>query len=392
QKAWLLDYQGLNYSYALNEKHQRKWATEPLEYKNEDFEEKINMVGRKPNRLIIEFDDEPSWKAKRNLNKVYDKLKKKKIGFIRSSHEGKSDYLWVEFIRALTTEEGKLFLDFISPAGATVDLNFTSGKKLFPVLFGKHWKHSTNYEEPVEFYEGEQIDFDKLKIKKKKVATKTINKEGFEYEVLEKITPDVIDKFKDKSLLELIQEELTKRHLGDNNLKMTAFLTAVSGLSANDKLRMSLAIKGNTSTGKDNLIATILSHIPKKEWIFLTSGTQATIEDDIKDIPILAFSEVNANREAGANKYLVEIIKQKAEGGTSSIKKDKRADNKEARHDKGKQATVFFGTTESDKDEELGTRFIEGSIGLDVKKIKRVNDNTLDSFSDYDKLLEAGQE
>lgn len=195
------------------------------------------------------------------------------------------------------------------------------------------------------------------------------------------------ENFRKENLLQLILDELSKDHLGDDNLKMTTFLTAVSGLSYIPKFRKSIAVKGDSSVGKDNLILTVLKHIPKEKWIFLTSGTQATIEDDIKNIPIIAFSEVNANREAGANKYLVEIIKQKAEGGTSSIKKDKRKDNKEARHDIGEQATILFGTTESEKDEELKTRFIEGSIEADSKRIEAVNDKTIEESSDLRKLI-----
>lgn len=200
------------------------------------------------------------------------------------------------------------------------------------------------------------------------------------------------EKFNNKELLSNIQEELSKTHIGDNNLKMTTFFTATSGLLKNPKRRMSMAIKANTSEGKDNNIKTILRHMPKESFIFVTSATQATIEDDVKDKRIIAFSEVNANREAGANMYLTEVIKQKAEGGTSSLKKDIREGMKTARHDIGEQASVLFGTTESENDEELGTRFIEGNIKSNYEKIKKVNDNTLDTFSDIDKLLNDSQE
>lgn len=196
--------------------------------------------------------------------------------------------------------------------------------------------------------------------------------------------------FEDKNLLNNVLSELSKDHLGDNNLKMTTFLCDVSGLLKNPKHRKSIAIKADSSTGKDNLIKTCLKHMPEEACIFVTSATQATIEDDIKDKRIIAFSEVNRdkNREAGANKYLTEVIKQKAEGGTSSIKKDIRKGMKEARYDVGEQATINYGTIETESDEELGTRFIEGNIKTDYQKIKKVNENTLDTFSDAEKLFQ----
>ena len=54
-RAWLEDYKGIIYSSAYMEKHQMKWQTEKKKYRV--FDAKINMVGRKKNRLIIEFDD-----------------------------------------------------------------------------------------------------------------------------------------------------------------------------------------------------------------------------------------------------------------------------------------------------------------------------------------------
>jgi len=175
--------------------------------------------------------------------------------------------------------------------------------------------------------------------------------------------------------------------MGDNNLKMTTFLTATSGLLKNPKRRMSQAIAGGTAEGKDNDIVTSLKHMPKNSFIFLTNATQSTIEDDIKSIRIIGFSEVNANREEGANKHLIEVIKQKTEGGTSSVKKDIRTGMKTARIEIGEQGTVLYATTEAEMDEEMQTRFIRGTIKTDVKRIKKVNENTLDTFSNIDELL-----
>jgi len=198
---------------------------------------------------------------------------------------------------------------------------------------------------------------------------------------------EAIKRFKDPDVLKNILLVLSEDHIGDDNLKMTTFATDVSGLLPDPKLRKSIALKGDSSVGKDNLIKTCLKHMPLNSYKFLTSGTQASIEDDLKNVRIIAFSEMNSNREGGANKFLVEVIKQKAEGGTSSMKKDIRKGMKESRHDEGEQATINYGTTESESDEELGTRFICGTIMKDPAKIKRVNDHTLDSFSDKESLI-----
>jgi len=201
-----------------------------------------------------------------------------------------------------------------------------------------------------------------------------------------------LEKFRNKNLLELIHNEISKDHIGDDNAKMTNFLIDGSALLKNERRRQSQAITGDTSTGKDNLIKTNLKHMPRESFAFLTSGTQATIEDDIKDKRIIAFSEVNSNKDNGANKYLVEILKQKSEGGTSALKKDIRTGMKTARHEEGEQATIIYGTTESSMDEELQTRFIRTPVETDSIRIKKVNENTLETFADLDKLLKSSEQ
>ena len=163
-KAWLEDYkgEGLIYSIAEKGKHKIKWATEKRKYK-EWFPE-INCIARLPNRTIIEFDDEDEKIAKENLEKVYSKLKELNFGFIRSTHKGKTDYLWVEFTRDMEDKEIKNFLKWICPEEATIDINFASSKRVFPVMYATHWKHSYQREMPIEYFEGEQINYDSLEI------------------------------------------------------------------------------------------------------------------------------------------------------------------------------------------------------------------------------------
>jgi len=134
----------------------------------------INKIQRHKKRLVIEFDGE---KTNEYLEDVYNKLKELGYGFIRSSHGGKCDYLWVEFTKELKTNEAKQFLLFIAPEGSEVDINFCSDLKRFPVLFAEHWKYGTR-ELPLEYFEGEQIDYNKLDIKKE--SGKIIKSQGTE--------------------------------------------------------------------------------------------------------------------------------------------------------------------------------------------------------------------
>ena len=184
-KAWLKDYEGegLIYSIAYNGKHKVKWRKEKLKYKT--FSKNINCIGRLPNRTIIEFDGN---NAKKYLEEVYLKLKEKKWGFIRSTHNGKSDYLWIEFNREITDKEIQNFLKWICPEGAEIDLNFASSKRVFPILYATHWKHSISREMPIEYFKGEQIDYNSLNLKENKEITSFIKKSDYIYHTFKKAT------------------------------------------------------------------------------------------------------------------------------------------------------------------------------------------------------------
>lgn len=180
-KAWLEDYAGLNYSKAVDETHLMKWQKEPKKYNPQIWDPSINLIKERPDRLRIEFDGDDG-KAKEYLEQTYQKLKEMGVGFIRSTHKGKCDYLWVEFTRGLKPSEKKLFLKWIAPQGSEVDLNFASDEKVFAVLYAQHWKHSYQRELPVRFHVGKKIDFDSLGIKPKQ-GLKSIKKyENFDYE------------------------------------------------------------------------------------------------------------------------------------------------------------------------------------------------------------------
>lgn len=241
-------------------------------------------------------------------------------------------------------------------------------------------------------------------VETKEVVKKLIERAGLNPEFTEESKPKLnieytpeevaesLEKFKSPELIEEIHKELSKSHIDDNNLKFTTFLVSTSGLLCDQRKRISLAITGDSSEGKDNNIKTSLKHMPNESYIFVTSATQSTIEDDIADKRIIAFSEVNANRENGANKSLIEVIKQKTEGGTSSVKKDIRTGMKSARHSLGEQSCVLYGTTEAVMDKEMQTRFIKGTITTDPKRIEKVNHTTIDNISDVDKVVKNSVE
>lgn len=200
-------------------------------------------------------------------------------------------------------------------------------------------------------------------------------------------TIKALKKFEEENLIYNIRDEISKDHLEDNHLKITCSLACISGLLKNPKRRVSLGIIGNTAVGKNNLIEANLKHLPEESYIYISNATQSTIEDDIKEKRIIAFKEINFNRENGANKNLLEVLKQVVEGGTASLKKDSRTNFKESRFEESEQKSVIYPTTESEKDEEGETRYIFGNVKSSFSKIKRVNENTLDIFSEENNLL-----
>lgn len=184
-RAWLRDYEGLVYSIAEDGAHKIKWATEKRKYADKDFNSQINCIGRLTNRTIIEFDGDEI-KAKEHLEQTQKKLKDLGIGHIKSTHQGKSPYLWVEFTRSLTDNEVESFLKWIAPEESQVDLNFKSSNKVFAVLYAPHWKHPYR-EMPIDFFEGKKINFDALNIPQKiSGQSKTVDKDGFKYKTFVK--------------------------------------------------------------------------------------------------------------------------------------------------------------------------------------------------------------
>ena len=162
-REWLKDYKGKPFGKAIDGKNISKWKDS--EYQDYKWDPGVNLIGRLENRTIIEFDGDEK-EAKKFLNEAEEKLKQNGWGYIRSTHNGKSDYLWVEFSSKLKDKDVEKFLKFIAPHGSTIDINFASSKRVFPVLFAVHRKHSYYREMPVTFFKGIQIPYGDDKLEK----------------------------------------------------------------------------------------------------------------------------------------------------------------------------------------------------------------------------------
>lgn len=198
-------------------------------------------------------------------------------------------------------------------------------------------------------------------------------------------TKEIINKskkiFNEPELILEIHKELDKGHLMDDAVKLSTFLTCCTAYLEPSELHKSQALKGGTSVGKDNNIKNVLKHFPNEDWIFLTGATKAVMEDDIFDYKIIAYSEMNIGREDGANINLREVVKQLTEGGTETLKKDVNTGYKSTKHTIQEQKSVLYGTTETEDDDELATRFVIGGIEGHPKKTKAVNINTFNWFA-----------
>lgn len=221
-----------------------------------------------------------------------------------------------------------------------------------------------------------------LRIKLNEIREK-IAKER-EEEENENVECELDERFTQEDLLVKIWEELNKDHVYDNREKIGAFLIAISGFLPNPKDHTSGAFKGNSSAGKDNMQLTALKHIPKEHWARATRITQSEIEDRIKTWKILAISEINKHRD-GANTDIVETFKQVIEDGISIYKKDNiTGESKELNIE---QKTGFYGTTETETDEELETRYVIIPVRGSIPKNRAVVKSSLERVADINSIV-----
>ena len=181
--------------------------------------------------------------------------------------------------------------------------------------------------------------------------------------------------FKNPGLLELIRQELDKDHINDDREKMFVFCSELSS-QLPPQYRFSTALTGYTSEGKTNLWKTTSKHLPGSWYLDLTRATKSTIEDDIKGVNLIYFGE------EGANKDIVETLKQLVEDGITAMKKDVRDNFKSVRIEEQPRKVGIYSTTADASDQELATRYAVACITGSPMKYKKVNDDTLRVSSD----------
>lgn len=202
-------------------------------------------------------------------------------------------------------------------------------------------------------------------------------------------------RFEQLDLIDEIWKELDKSHKMDHKEKIALFLIGVTAELPDPSDRKSAAIKGDSSAGKDNAIRTIFGHLPNEGNKFLTHTTPAALrKGGLDGVRRIAFSEMNAHRENGANKDIVETFKQLAEGGINAEICD--PNTKEPITIKAEQTTLFYGTTETDSDDELETRYVVIPIQSSEAKNQLVVESNLSNSSNEEfvirKALNAAQE
>lgn len=191
---------------------------------------------------------------------------------------------------------------------------------------------------------------------------------------------EYIAKLRQPDLLEKIKAELDQDHIGDDKSKLFLFCDCCTS-RLRPEYRMSAALTGDTSEGKTNLKATIFRHLPDEWYIDLTRITASSLEDDIQLFNLIYFGE------KGANKQIIEQIKQLVEDGMDILKKDARTDYKEARREKQPRKVGIYSSTGNQDDEELSSRYCIVSVHGNESKYKEVNRNTLDNASDVKKEI-----
>jgi hypothetical protein len=190
-------------------------------------------------------------------------------------------------------------------------------------------------------------------------------------------------RFEEPDLLKQIWDELNKDHIFDHKEKLFLFLAYCSSLLHPD-YRISVALVGDSSTGKDNINKAVIKHFPENLVLDCSRITGPALEDDIQNYKAVYIGEGNFQREDGSNKPILEYIKSLAENGTRVLKKDLRTGNKELRDD-GKQdrKTMVFSTTDTGHNEELATRFCLLSIDGYPAKTGAINRSVSKIAADY---------
>lgn len=258
------------------------------------------------------------------------------------------------------------------------------------------------YEKEKIDFKGEDIKLDEEKIRKQarlKLIKKKIEKEEKEKlleeeakkrqeseSIVDKVLEKKIDKrFEQNDLLIHINEEISKDHIEDDREKLATFGVGVTSQLPNPRDHVSVAHKGDSSTGKTNMQLSVVKHFPQERVGIATRITQSEMEDRINSWDLLVITEINKFRE-GANAEITETFKQCIEGGIRIFKKDNITGK--PKEIEVEQKSGFFGTTEHESDSELETRYILIPVSSSVEKNKKVVGSILDSASDMYKVIE----
>lgn len=199
-----------------------------------------------------------------------------------------------------------------------------------------------------------------------------------------------LKQFNDKDLLNKIFKELNRDHVGDPKEKMFLFCSYISSMLHPD-YRMSVALLGDSSVGKDNIDNTCIKHLPAGSALKVTRITGSSLEDDVKEFNAISIGEGNFAREDGSNKAILEYVKQLAESGTHVIKKDVKTGYKEPKNEKQDRKVVVYSTTDLRHDQELSTRFCVLSIGHSPGKTHAINEDTLRKSADVQESIAQRQ-
>ena len=189
------------------------------------------------------------------------------------------------------------------------------------------------------------------------------------------------------NILERIHEHLEKSHIQDHKQKIGLYISALTGLLSEPKKSVSVALKGNSSAGKDNLSKTVLNLFPNEHTKWLTQTTPPALRDGVKYRRVTAFSEINKHREGGANEGNTEKVKQLAEGGIHDELKDRATGFQTNKRVDTEQKALIYGTTEEQSDHELSTRFLVMPVRGTPAKNAKVLHHKSKSRSQIKKIL-----
>lgn len=195
---------------------------------------------------------------------------------------------------------------------------------------------------------------------------------------------ETIDTFKHPELLHHIWKELDSDHVGDDRVKMLAFL-CVATAYMRPEYRVSFTVRGNSTAGKDNLLRAVLKHTDRNVIGRFTAQTDKWLTRQMDRFGGLSVGELNLQRKGGANQNVIEYLKAAIEGGIRYGFLDKDEHGKiVSAETEVPQMMIAFTSTEIAQDDELSTRVlsipVDGSEAQTRAVINRIVE--ADDFAD----------